>query len=79
MGKAFSSVAGVRTILSELSLIKIETTTFSGSTKAMITKDKNDEKVAHLEITKVVLVHFNIVSTNYQFNVRVLYKFVPNK
>ena len=62
-----------------IEILTVETTTFSGSTKAMITKDKNDEKVAHLEITKVVLVHFNIVSTNYQFNVRGLYKFVPNK
>ena len=49
-----------------IEILKVETATFSGSTKAMITKHKNGEKVAHLEITKVVLVHCNIVNTNYQ-------------
>ena len=37
-----------------------------GSTKNKITKDKNRENVPHLEITKVVLVHFNIVNNDYQ-------------
>ena len=31
-----------------------------GSTKNKITKDKNGENVLHLEITEVILVHFNI-------------------
>ena len=31
-----------------------------------ITKDKNGENVKHLPITEVVLVHFNIVSNDYQ-------------
>ena len=62
-----------------IEILTAETMTFSGSTKAMITKDENGEKVARLKITKVVLVHCNIVSTNYQFNVRVLYKLFPNK
>ena len=30
-----------------------------GSTKSMITKDENGEKVLHLEINEVVLVHFS--------------------
>ena len=33
----------------------------------------------HLEITEVVLVHFNIVNNYYQQCLRVLYTFVPNK
>ena len=33
-----------------------------GSTENKITKDKNSENVPHLEITDVVLVHYNIVN-----------------
>ena len=36
------------------------------STKNEITKDKNGENEPHLEITEVVLVHFNIVNNDYQ-------------
>ena len=50
-----------------------------GSTKNEITKDKNGENVPHLEITKVVLVHCDIVNNDYQQDSRVLYMFVPNK
>ena len=44
-----------------------------------INKGKNGENVPHLEITKVVLVHFNIVNNDYQHDLRVLSIFVPNK
>ena len=37
-----------------------------GSTKSKITKDENGENVSHLEITEVVLVNSNIVSSNYK-------------
>ena len=50
-----------------------------GSTKNKITKDKNGENVPNLEITEVVLVHYNIVNNDYQQDPRVLYTFVPNK
>ena len=50
-----------------------------GSTKNKIAKDRNSENVPHLEITEVVLVHFNIVDNDYQQDSRVLYTFVPNK
>ena len=50
-----------------------------GSTKNKTTKNENGENVSHLEVTKVVLVHCNIVNNNYQQNSRVLYTFVPNK
>ena len=44
-----------------------------------ITKDKNGEKVPHLEITEVVLVHCNMINNDYQHVSRVLYTFVPSK
>ena len=50
-----------------------------GSTKNKITKDENGENVPPLEITEVVLVHFNIVNNDYQQDLRALYTFVPNK
>ena len=34
--------------------------------KCKITKDKNDENLPHLEIIEAVLVHCNIVKSNYQ-------------
>ena len=50
-----------------------------GSTKNKIAEDKNRENVSHLEISKVVLVHCDIVNNDYQQDSRVLYTFVPNK
>ena len=50
-----------------------------GSTKNKITKYKNGEKVPHLEIAEVVLVHCDIVNNNYQQDSSVLYTFVWNK
>ena len=35
-----------------------------GSTKSKITKEKYDENVPHLEITKVILVHCFIVNND---------------
>ena len=43
-----------------------------GSTESKITKDKNSENVPHFEITKVVLVHCNIVNNDYQQDSKVL-------
>ena len=52
----------------------------SGGTKSKITKYKNGKNVPQLGITEVVLVHFNIVSNDYQLDSssKVLYTFVPN-
>ena len=44
-----------------------------------MTKNKSGEKVPYLEITEVVLVHYNIVNNDYEQDSRVLYTFVPNK
>ena len=43
-----------------LKLLMPRTMQLPGSTKNKITKDKNGENVLHLEITEVILVHFNI-------------------
>ena len=50
-----------------------------GSTENKITKDKNSENAPHLKITEVVLVHCDIVNSDYQQDSRVLYAFAPNK
>ena len=62
-----------------LELLTPETMKLLGSTENNITEYKNGENVPKLEITKVVLVHCNIVNNDYQQNSRVLYTFVPNK
>ena len=40
---------------------------------------QDGEIVPHLEITKVVLVYYNMVNNNYQHDSTVLYTFIPNK
>ena len=62
-----------------LELLTPETTKLLGRTKSKIIKDENGKNVPHLEITEVILIHCNIVSSNYQQDLRVLYAFVPNK
>ena len=62
-----------------LELLTPETMKLFGSTESKITKDKNGENVPPLEITKLVLVHCNIVNNDYQQDSRMLYTFVPNK
>ena len=58
-----------------LELLTPETMELLGSAENKITKDK----VPNFEITEVVLVHLNIVNSDYQQDSRVLYTFVPNK
>ena len=52
---------------------------FLRSTENKIIKNKNSENVPHLEITKVALVHCNMVNNDYQRDSRVLHTFIPNK
>ena len=49
------------------------------STKNKITKDENGENASHLETVEVVLVHCNIIRSDYQQDSKVPYIFVPNK
>ena len=53
-----------------------ETMKLLGTTKSKMTKNEIFENVPHLEITYVVLVHYNIVNNDYQQDSRVLYEFV---
>ena len=62
-----------------LELLTPDTMKLLGSTENKISADKNGGNVPHLEITKVVLVHCNIVNNDNQQDSRVLYTFVPNK
>ena len=50
-----------------------------GSTKNKITKNENGKNMPHLEITEVVLVHFNIFKNDYEQDSTVLYTFFCNK
>ena len=50
-----------------------------GSIKSKKTKDENSENLPGLEITEAVLIHCNIVNTDYQQDSIVLYAFVLNK
>ena len=62
-----------------LGLLTPETIELLGSTENKIIKDKNGEKVPHLEIAEVVLVYCSIVNNYYQQDSRVLYTLFPNK
>ena len=62
-----------------LELLTPETIKLLESTKSKITKDKDGEKVLHLEIVELVLVHCNLVNNDYQQDSRILYTFVPSK
>ena len=48
-----------------LELLTLETMKLLESTENKITKDKNGVNVPHLEITKVVLIHCDIVDKDY--------------
>ena len=61
-----------------LELLTPETMKLLGSTKSKVTKVENGENVPYLGITKVVLIHCNIVNIDYQHNSRVLYLFLIN-
>ena len=62
-----------------LELLTPETIKLLGSNESKITRDKTGENIPHLEITEVVLVHFNIVNNDYQQDSRVLYALAANK
>ena len=64
---------------SYLKLLTAKTMKLLGGTKSTITKDGNGENVSNLDITEVVLVHYNIVNNEYQQDSRVFYTFIPNK
>ena len=54
-----------------LELLTPETMKLPGSTKSKVTKYENGENVPHLEITEVILIHYNIINNDYQQDSRV--------
>ena len=48
-----------------LELLTPETMKLIGGTKSKITKDKNGKNGPYLEVTKVVLIHCNVVNKSY--------------
>ena len=60
----------------KLELQTPETMKLFGSTKKLIDKTKNGEKVPSLEVVEVVLVQCNLVDNQYQQKSEVLYFFV---
>ena len=49
-----------------------------GRTKKYTDQDKDGENVSKWESVEVVLVHCNLVNTNYQQASKVLFTFIPN-
>ena len=49
------------------------------STKKDVDANKNSENVPKLESAEVVLVHCNLVKSDYQHSSKVLFSFIPNK
>ena len=63
----------------KLQLQTLETRNLFGSTKKLIKKTKNGEKIPSLEVIEVFLVQCNLEDNQYQQKSEVLYTFVPNK
>ena len=63
----------------KLELKTPETIQLFGSTKKLIDKTKNGEKVPSLEVVEVVLVQCNLVDKHFQRKSEVLYNFALNK
>ena len=61
-----------------LELLTPKTMKLLGSTEKIIAKEKNGENVLQLEITKIVLVHCNVLNSQYQHDSRVLPIFAPS-
>ena len=63
----------------KLELLTLETMKLLGSTKKDVDSDKNSKNVPKLESVEVVLVHCNLVKSDYQHTSKVLFSFFPNK
>ena len=50
-----------------------------GSTKKVVNKDNYGENVPKIESVELVLVHCNLLKSDYQHTSKVLFAFVPNK
>ena len=52
--------------MSYLELLTPENMQLIESTKNEVTRDKNGEKIPHIKVTEVLLVHYNTVNNDYQ-------------
>ena len=62
----------------KLELQTPETIKLFGSTKKLINKTKNGEKVPSLEVVEIFLIQCNLVDNQYQQKPEVLYTFTPD-
>ena len=62
-----------------LELLTPETMKLLGSIESKLTKNKNAENIAHLELVELVLMHCNLINNDYQQDSKILYTFVPSK
>ena len=69
----------IKTMGYKLELLIEETVQLLGSSKEVIDKNKNGERVPKLETVEIVLIHCNLVNNNYQQASKVLFIFVPSK
>ena len=60
-------------------LLTPESIKLLGSAKIEISRDENGKNAPHLENIEAELVHHNSVNSDYQYDSRVLYAFIPNK
>ena len=63
----------------KLELLSKETMQLLGSSKQVINQNKDGELVPRLEAVEVILIHCNLVNSNYPQASKVLFTFVPNK
>ena len=63
----------------KLELLSPETMTLLGSTNKYVDQDKDGEDVPKLESVEVILVHCNLVNSNYELAPKFLFTFVTNK
>ena len=63
----------------KLELLSPETMKLLGSIKKDVDQDKDVEDVSKLESVEVVLIHCNLVNSNYQQASKALFTFLPNK
>ena len=50
-----------------LEILTPETMNLFGSTESKITKSKNAENLAHLEVVELVLMHYNLINNDSRF------------
>ena len=63
----------------KLELLSFETMELLGISRKNVDQNKDGDDVPKSESVEVVLVHFNLVNSDYQQASKVLFTFVPNK